>query len=50
MLRGLLIWHLNLALGLGVLNHPVTIVGRKRVLSQDLAATSNSEIAFLSFA
>ena len=26
------------------------IVGRKRVLSQDLAATSNSKNAFLSFA
>ena len=26
------------------------VVGRKRVLSQDLAATSNSKNAFLSFA
>ena len=30
--------------------HPVIVVGRKRVLSQDLAATSNSKNTFLSFA
>ena len=43
--------HLVLALETGhFIWHPVIIVGRKRVLSQDLAATSNSNNAFLSFA
>ena len=43
--------HLVLALETGhFVWHPVIIVGRKRVLSQDLAATSNSKNAFLSFA
>ena len=30
--------------------HLVVVVGRKRVLSQDLAATSNTKNTFLSFA
>ena len=57
---GLLIWHLNLALRLGYSSEEVhwdqihldlvVVVGRKRVLSQDLAAASKCKNDFLSFA